>query len=295
MKRILKWFGILILSLAVLILALYLVGSARIGRASVIGSPVSVIADEAALARGAYLVNAVSACVDCHGPDLEGKPFIDEPAIGYLAAPNLTSGVGGVGAAYTQADWELAIRHGVAADGRALGGMPSDQFAHLSDADVAAIIAYLESIPPVDNELPARSISLLGTLVFGVLDYASLPIAKIDHGAVGDSAPQEGVTADYGDYLVMIAVCRDCHGPDLEGRSLADAQNGPPAGPNLTPGGDLQSWTEVEFIRAMRSGEAPGGRRISTEMPWATYGRMTDADLRAIWLFLRSLPPADLP
>jgi mono/diheme cytochrome c family protein len=119
---------------------------------------VNVIADEAALARGAYLVNAVSACVDCHGPNLEGKPFIDEPALGYLAAPNLTSGVGGVGTTYTQADWELAIRHGVAADGRALGGMPSDQFAHLSDADMAAMIAYLESVPAwITNCLPVRS------------------------------------------------------------------------------------------------------------------------------------------
>jgi mono/diheme cytochrome c family protein len=291
MKRLLKWVGLLILGLAVLVLALYQFGSARIGRASVVGSPVNVIADEAALTRGAYLVNAVSACIDCHGPNLEGKPFIDEPALGYLAAPNLTSGVGGVGTTYTQADWELAIRHGVAADGRALGGMPSDQFAHLSDADMTAMIAYLESVPAMDHELPARSISLMGTLVFGVLDYASLPVAKIDHAAVGGPALQEGVTAAYGDYLVTIAVCRDCHGPDLEGRSLADAETGPPAGPNLTPGGDLQSWTEADFMRAIRRGEAPGRRRLSTEMPWATYGRMTDADLQAIWLYLQSLPP----
>jgi cytochrome c553 len=291
MKRLLKWVSFLILGLAVLVLALYMVGSARIGRASVIGNPVSVVENEAAQARGAYLVNAVSACVDCHGPNLEGKAFFDEPAIGYIAAPNLTSGVGGVGTTYTQADWELAIRHGVAADGRALGGMPSDQFAHLSDADMAAMIAYLESIPAVDNELPARSISPIGTIAFGVLDYANLPVAKIDHAAVGGPAIQEGVTAAYGDYLVTIAVCRDCHGPELEGRSLADAQTGPPAGPNLTPGGDLQSWTEADFMRAMRSGEAPGGRRLSTEMPWATYGRMADADLQAILLYLQNLLP----
>jgi hypothetical protein len=98
--------------------------------ASLVGNPPD-------LERGEYLVKSVSACMDCHGENLQGKPFLDEQPIGYISAPNLTRGAGGVGEWYTLEDWARAIRHGVGGDGRVMGGMPSDSYAHLSDEDLA--------------------------------------------------------------------------------------------------------------------------------------------------------------
>lgn len=70
----------------------------------------------------------------------------------YLPAPNLTAGKGGIGATYTDADWERAIRHGIGGDNRVLAIMPSNYFSHYSDADLAAVIAYLKTFPPVDSD-----------------------------------------------------------------------------------------------------------------------------------------------
>src|SRR4051812_11196481 len=71
--------------------------------------PLAVVADPATIARGAH-VATTRGCTDCHGANLGGTLMIDDPAIGHLAAPNLTRG--GRGAELTDADWERAVRHG---------------------------------------------------------------------------------------------------------------------------------------------------------------------------------------
>jgi mono/diheme cytochrome c family protein len=294
MITVIKWITIVFASLVgllvVAVMVLFVVGNSRIYQVEVPVRPVRVTADPETLARGEYLVRTVSACTDCHGANLEGKLFVDEPAIGSISAPNLTSGAGGIGGSYTLEDWARAIRHGVGADGRALGGMPSDGLAHLSDEDLAAIIAYIQSTPAVDNELPPRSLSFIGTILFGALTYQDLPVAKIDHNAVGSTRPVESVSAEYGKYLVDIASCRDCHGADLGGRSPDEAVPGPPPGPDLTTGGNLGGWTADDFLTAIKTGLTPDGRRLDPQMPWPTYAGMSDDELHAIWLYLQNLP-----
>jgi mono/diheme cytochrome c family protein len=294
MKKVLKWTGIILGSLITLLVitgaATYTIGNSRLGGVEVTTRPLTVTTDDAALARGEHLVQNVSGCASCHEKDLSGKLFIDEQMIGTIAAANLTGGAGGVGSAYTVEDWDRAIRHGIGADGRVLGGMPSNHFAHLSDADTAAIIAYMQNIPPVDNLLPERSISFVGTIIFGTLDFANLPFVLIDHEMVGSSTPVIDVTAEYGEYLVTIASCADCHGADLAGRSPNDNQPGPPPGPDLTSAGNIGNWSAAAFMTAMRAGLTPDGRLLSTEMPWPYYAGMTDDELEAIYLYLRQLP-----
>lgn len=295
MKKILKWmligFGGLVGFLAVAVLGLYLLGSSRIAQARAVEtSPVPIRTDEASLERGKHLVNTISTCTSCHGPNLEGKVMLEDPMIGYLPAPNLTRGAGGVGAFFTPEDWERAIRHGIGSDGRVLGMMPSDSYAHFNDEDLSSVIAYIQSLPPVDNELPARSLTIPAVIIFGVFDFQNLPVSRIQHAAIGSSFQSSGISPEYGQYLVDIAVCRDCHGPELSGRTAQDAENGPPAGPNLTPGGALQNWTGEQFMRAMRSGQTPDGRQLNPEMPWPYYAGMTDQELEAIWSYLQSLP-----
>ena len=114
------------------------------------------------VAEGARLTT-INGCRDCHGEDLAGRVFIDAPPF-LVVAPNLTTGAGGVAAAYrTAADWDRAIRYRIRPDGRGLlPMMPSENYHYMSDEDLAGIIAYLRSAPPIDNELPETKVRLMG-------------------------------------------------------------------------------------------------------------------------------------
>jgi mono/diheme cytochrome c family protein len=291
MKRILKWGGVAVGSLIGLLLIaggiLHMVGSSRLSHAPDV--PVKVVpvpTDEAAIARGEHLAT-VSSCAGCHGQGLRGDVFMDEPPFGLIPAPNLTSGQGGIGALLTDGDWERAIRHGVGHDGRALMFMPSYHYYTYSDEDLGALISYLESLPPADNGPGSRHITFPGTIIAGMLAYDDLTsINRIDHAQVGGSEPAMGETAAYGAYLVNVASCGSCHGENLAGNYDPSAG---PTGPNLTPSGELQSWSRDDFFTAMRTGSTPAGRQLSEIMPWRGFSHMTDEELGAIWLYLQSL------
>lgn len=67
---------------------------------------------------------------------------------------------------------------------------------------------------------------------------------------------------------------------------------------NLTPDTTtgLGSWTEAMFIKALRTGKDMGeGRDILPPMPWESFGKMTDADLKAIFAYLGTLKPIENP
>ena len=292
MKRILKWIGIilgaLLVILVVAVTATQVMAQSRLNKTY--DAPVQVIpipTDEASLARGEHLVTAVSHCDGCHGADLGGIPFIDDPSIGLIYSPNLTSGQGGVGATYTDEDWVRALTQGVAPDGRMLLVMPAQHFRHYSDADLGAIIAYIKSAPPVDREKPESSLSFLGRTIFAVGGFGQMPAEIIDHSAPRPAAPAEGVTAEYGEFLVTVGVCRDCHMPNLAGGQPSPSD---PWAPNLTPGGELAGWSQADFINTLRTGVSPSGHELNPMMPWEAYRNMTDAELQAIWLYLQSLP-----
>lgn len=112
----------------------------------------------AAIARGAHL-EGVTFCTACHGEDLQGDLLFEAPGIATLYAPNLTAGRGGRGAVYDDVDWVRAIRHGVSPEGRGLMIMHSDAYNHLGAGDLAAVIAYIKSVPPVDNPLPGPRVT----------------------------------------------------------------------------------------------------------------------------------------
>ncbi len=293
MKRVMKWIGIgIVVLLSVLVVGAVIgqfTGQNRVDKAPEVATrPVAAATDAASMARGEHLVNAVAGCRMCHGDNLEGQPFLEDEMGINMPAPNLTSGAGGVGATYSDADWELALRHGIGGDGRVLAIMPSSFYAHFSDEDLAAVIGYLKSVPPVDNELGGRTFGFPGGLMALVGFNEFTHLGRIDHANVGTFAPPEGATADYGQYLVSVASCRECHGSNLAGIT---GENGPPPGPNLTPGGELAGWTEADFITALRSGQTPEGEQLDGEqMPWPLFGQMSDTELQAIWAYLHSLP-----
>ncbi len=274
--------------LAVAFTILYSSGTARANRTYDIAVTVPPIpGDAAAVARGEHLATTFSMCKRCHGEDLSGKIDFDVPGLVTIPTPNLTAGAGGVGSFYTDEDWVRAIRHGVGHDRRALFIMPSPAYAHLSDADVGALIAYLKQAPPVDNTLPARSVALMGRLMMAVGMFPPAGVDQIDHTRPAPPAPAEGVTAAYGEYIAR--VCTECHGAQLNGMPFGPPGEEVPS-PNLTPGGELASWTEADFINTLRSGMTPAGKTMNPEMPWPYFGQMSDEELKALWLYLQALP-----
>lgn len=298
MRKLLKWTGIglgVVLALVVVAAAgLYVAGGSRLHRSyDVPVADLDIPADEASIARGRHLVEAVTVCRGCHGDDLSGGVLIDEPLIATVYASNLTAGKGGVGSLYTDADYVRAIRHGVNRDGRGLMIMHSDAYHNLSERDLASIIAYIRSMPPVDEEQPPTKPGPLGRILvaLGVFDSEALPLIPaetIDHDAPFAAAPPPGETAEYGEYVVSIGLCRMCHGLDLTGGPPID--EGAPPGPNIAVYGMSDGWSREQFINTVRSGVTPYAKELNPEfMPWKVFGNMTDEELGAIWEYLASL------
>jgi hypothetical protein len=271
------------------LLVVYVVSQRKLSATyDVPASAVEVRTDDASIARGGHLVRAVGTCTLCHGEDLGGGVYADMGLMGRIVGPNLTPGRGGVGAQFTVTDWVRAIRYGVRRDGTSLVVMPSEVYTFFSDADLGSIIGYLEQVPPVDRELPPTRFGPLGRVLLAAGRLNLLVAPKTHHPGSATGAPPEP-TAAYGKYLADVSGCHGCHGFGLSGGRVA----GPPDLPlaaNLTPAG-LADWTDRDFLRAMREGRLPDGRALDEFMPWRSFAAMTDDELRALWLYLRSVPP----
>ncbi len=265
--------------------------------------------DPQVIARGKYLAYGPAHCAYCHTradqmeridagetPPLSGGYEFRLP-LGTIRSPNLTpdpeTGIG------RRTDPELArtIRHGVKADGRAL--LPFMEFGDLSDEDLRAVISFLRSQPGVRHRVPPYEYNLVGRAVLATMVKP--------HGPTGTPparAPAEGPSVERGDYLVnRVASCAGCHsnramdgsypGPRLAGGNPMPMESRPGwalVPPNLTPDpatGHITRWTEDQFVARFRAGKT----YRDSHMPWGPFGRMSDADLRSIYRYLRSVRP----
>jgi mono/diheme cytochrome c family protein len=290
-RKLLKWMGIvlggLIGLLALALVVVYFIGDAKLNKKyDVPVENITVSTNTQAVQRGEHLATAVLLCTRCHGENLGGQVYFDAPGLLSIPSPNLTTGKGGIGQVYTDKDWLRAIRHGIGKDGRGLFFMPSPAFQAFSEEDTAGLLAYLKQIPPVDNELPKRSFEPMAMVMTGVGALPPLPADQVNHSAPYGTVVA-GANTDYGN--ILTGTCHECHGAKLNGMPF-----GPPGQqvitPNLTPGGELAIWTEADFIKTIRTGFTPTNRRLNEEMPWKYYGKMTDDELKAVWLYLKSLP-----
>lgn len=267
----------------------YALGRSRLARTYEAPSAVltRVAASPAAVERGRHVMQ-MHACQECHGTDLSGKVFLDIPPV-FLVAPNLTRGRGGVGSRYSDADWDRAVRHGLRPDGRSiLPLMPYGLYNRLGDEDAAALIAYLRSLPPVDHEVPQTRVRLPGYAMLAFMSDSTLR-GGIDPDRPRTPPPPPGPTPAYGAYLASTA-CVECHGERLEG-GQHPAPEAPP-GPELSHAG---AWPFADFARTVRTGVAPGGRKLSEWMPTRYFREMSDTELRALHAYLRTLGPAITP
>jgi len=295
-RKVFKWIGMGLGSLVgLLVLAfvvLYMLGTLKWnrlhGKYDVPVETIPIPTDQASITRGEHIA-AIRMCGHCHTETLSGRSDT-VPGLVTLSVPNLTPGAGGIAATNTDEDWVRAIRHGVGQDGRGLVLMPSRVWYYLSDEDLADMIAYLKSLPPVNHELPPTDLGPLGRvmLTLGQLPPEIVPdVTMIDHDSQRPVAPQPGVTVEYGKYLAL--TCSLCHSENLNGQTIREGGNVYVA-PNLTQGGEMRVWSEEDFVTALRTGVTPSGHKLIDFMPWKYFGQMTDDELGAVWMYLQSLP-----
>jgi mono/diheme cytochrome c family protein len=290
MRRLLKWFGILVAGIGIAIIALlgyvYVASSRVIARTYTVDAPrVAVPTDPVSIGRGKYLAEKVAVCTECHGADLGGKVVEDDAAMGRLVASNLTRGRGGLPADYADQDFVRVLTHGVKRDGHSVVFMPVVDY-RFTPEDLGAIIAYVKSVPPVDRTVPAMSVGPVARALGLFVDFPLASASLIDHSQPRLLArPDPSDAAGTGKYLMASAGCHACHGAQLTGGS-----GPPPGGANLTPIG-IGGWSEQDFVAALRTHRRPNGSAIDETMPRA-YGEMADDDLARIYAYLRTVPPA---
>lgn len=291
MARVLKWIGIVVGGFLVLVAGFLAVtavmNNAKLNRSIEVSvTAPQVPTDAASIAEGSRLTIS-RGCTECHGADLAGKLAIDDPVMGTLWSTNLTPGQGGVGSSYDAEDFARAIWYGVRPDGSPLVLMPSAEYHEAFDAaHLGKIIAYLQSLPPVDRETPPVRFGPLGW-TGNALGF--IPLTPVDHIDLNSPPPDEiqiAATPEYGATIGVI--CTGCHGPDLAG--FSDPGTG--VAPNLTPHeSGLAGWEQEDLVRVLREGTRPDGTMVSDDMPWRSTAHLTDVELSALWAYLQTLDP----
>jgi mono/diheme cytochrome c family protein len=255
---------------------------------------------QARLNRGEHLTS-VARCFSCHS---DTDPQTDLPVPGRMGAgtirqlavrmvyPNITPDADTGAGTWTDEMTARAIREGIGHDGRALVPiMPYQSFRYLSDEDVASIVVYLRSIPPVRNPLPKMQYPFPFNLVAkGFPNPLRGPVPP----------PDSSDPIKLGEYLTRIGSCADCHSatdmhghplPYAGGQMISDKGEKKVAASNITPDpSGISYYDEALFIRTMRAGHV-GARELAAAMPWRYFRNFTDDDSKAIFSYLRTLRP----
>jgi mono/diheme cytochrome c family protein len=260
------------------------------------------------LERGRYIFMGLSGCVHCHSP-LEGSQrgfppvmslmgsgqvLVEKASLGRIVAPNLTPDTQTGSGAWTDDQLARAIREGIGHDGRTLFPMmPYENFRSMSDEDLASVVVFLRSLPPIRHELPKTTVAFpVKYLIKGLPQPVTSPVRS----------PVASDRVQWGKYLVRLANCADCHtargahGEPLPGMDFAGGQTIAMEGvmstsANLTPDASgIPYYDEALFIRTLRTGTV-GARELSSIMPFVVFRNLSDDDLKAIFAYLQTLKP----
>jgi mono/diheme cytochrome c family protein len=285
MRRSGQWLGVLV-----------------VGAVASVGASTVAVADQSVVERGRYLVETIAGCGNCHtpmgpnGPDmsryLAGGFVFDEPVFRAVSAnitPDPETGIG----AWSDAEIARAIREGIRPDGSLIGPpMPFSLYHGIADDDVAAMVAYLRSVPPVENAVERSVYNIPLPLAW------TAPIETV-------AAPDPDDPVAYGAYLAgPVGHCVECHTPmnedghpDFEHRIGAGGfvfrgPWGESIAANITPAG-LGDWSDAEIEHAIRDGVSRDGRQLMPPMGFAYYKGISDGDMAALIAYLRSLPAVE--
>lgn len=274
---------------------------------AVLWPPLGKAADDP-VQRGAYLARA-GLCIACHtdydngGAELAGGNAISVP-FGTIYSTNITpdpeTGIGG----WSDEEFLRAMRKGVGRRGEHLfPAFPYTSFTRMTDEDILALKAYLSSVEPVGKENRAHELTSPFGWRFLLTGW------KWRYFDEGRWTPDPGQSARWnrGAYLVRaVTHCGECHTPrdwagglqrDLSMAGSAYGPEGEPA-PNITPHPEagVGDWTVEDMVELLQSGFKPDGDNVQGLMERVTvhgYEHMTEEDLTAIAVYLRSLPPND--
>lgn len=231
------------------------------------------------LERGQYLATSVNGCVFCHseldwqapgfpvkaGTEGSGRNWAEEGAP-WITAPNITPDPETGAGNWTDDMLARAIREGISHDGRALVPiMPK----YMADEDLASVIVYIRSLEPLRRTLPPSDIPFpVNRLINGLPEPVTTPVPE----------PNRGNAVAYGDYLMRVGACRDCHTPaDDQGQTIPGMEfaggfsligpYGQVASANITPApSGIPYYTEDLFLEMMRTGQVKA-RKIHDAMP----------------------------
>lgn len=276
-------------------------GGLVVGAVLSVGVSADAVADQS-VERGRYLVETIAGCGNCHtpigpnGPDmsryLAGGTVFDEGVFRAVSAnitPDPETGIG----AWSAAEIARAIREGVRPDGSLIGPpMPYPLYHGIADDDLAAIVAYLRTVPAVVNETEPSVYN------FPLPPAWTAPIETV-------AAPEPADQVAYGAYLAgPVGHCLECHTPMAEG-GQRDFEHRLGAGgfafpgpwgesiaANITPAG-LGDWSDAEIEHAIRDGVDRDGRFLMPPMGFAYYKGVSDTDMAALIAYLRSLPAVE--
>jgi len=268
---------------------------------------VTASTDTAVIARGHYVVRNLANCAQCHGDTtmraqlaegsdipLSGGNRWDIPPGTFYArniTPDRETGIG----SFTDGAIARALRYGVGHDGRAL--LPFMEMQGLSEEDLVAVVSYLRTQPPVHNVVPMHHYNVLGNIVRATL--LANPVGP--RGTPPRETPR-GATVENGRYLVeSVANCGACHtqrdertgaytGPTLGGSTgFINGKGVSWSPPNITsdPTGKTGQMTEDEFVARFRAGRL----LPHSPMPWQGLRNLAEDDLRAIYRYLKTVPP----
>jgi mono/diheme cytochrome c family protein len=278
-------------------------------------SEISIEKTEERIERGRYLAHHVAVCMDCHsardwsqyaGPIAGnlgggGEKFGKEMGFpGNIYAANITpSHIGN----WTDGEVFRAITTGVNKDGKALFPiMPYQHYGLMDQEDVYSIIAYIRTLDPLQTTTPERELDFPVNFLINTMPGEARLTTK----------PDEKDVLAYGQYLTNSASCIDCHSKTEKGAIVAGSEFGggmefkQPAGivrsPNITPHPEsgIGQWSKETFVKRFKqyadsSYQSPRltMQDLNTPMPWQMYAGMKEADLEAIYTYLKSLTPID--
>ena len=255
------------------------------------------------VARGKYLVDTVMTCHNCHTPRgpggmamdkaLSGGLRLDEPPFD-VTAPNITpdkeTGIG----SWSTDDIKKLMTTGMRPNGVPIANvMPTGFYKVLTARDLDSIAAYLRTVPPVSNKVPAPVYKI------------ALPQTVVPNGQKQMTDADMGDKLKRGFYLVTIAHCMECHSPlGPKGRDFTKTGGGgfEFKGPwgisvsrNITSSKTkgLGGWTDAEIKRAITQGVSRDGSKLKPPMGFEFYAKMTPDDVDAVVAYIRTVPAID--
>ena len=279
MKRVLKWIGIgvaavvgliAVAAIGIFIVSGYMLGEKHEAKAETLAPP------SAALLADAERQARIQGCLTCHGEGLKGDLMIDGMPFARVVAPNLTQ----IAARASDQQLAAAIRQGIGHDGRALYIMPSPQYSRMSDAEVAALIAFIRKQPRVaGNEGGFQA----GPIARALLVTGKLPSAMSMMEDFRTRTPIDAGPAHAAGRRLAANACSECHGPALDGQTMPNGAEPP----DLTIAG---AYDFDQFRTLLRTGKTPGNKQLGLmkEVAEKDFVHLKDEEIKALHDYLRA-------